>query len=190
MEINSYCTKGVTFSDLTADLAAYKNRDLCMVGIVTEAQEGISKNGKNFASMVLTDFNGSLKFMLFGNDYVTFSKFCRKGLFLLVKGKVSERWGGGDLEFKPSKIELLEELAAKAESITLEVPVDKVDEAAILELENILQSNSGKTTLRFNLVDSESDTKIQMFSRTKSVTISQELKSYLQKQTEIKFSIN
>jgi len=190
MEINSYCTKGVTFSDLTSDLPSYKNRDLSMAGIVTEAQEGISKNGKNFASMVLTDYNGSLKIMLFGNDYVSFSKFCRKGLFLMVRGKVSERWGGGDLEFKPSKIELLEELASKAESITLEVPVDKVDEETIQELEKVLMNNAGRTTLRFNLVDTESDTRIQMFSRNRSVTISQELKSYLQKQTGIKFSIN
>jgi DNA polymerase-3 subunit alpha len=128
--------------------------------------------------------------MLFGNDYVSFSKFCRKGLFLMIRGKVLERWGGGDLEFKPAKMELLEELAAKAASITLEVPVDKIDEESIQELENVLLNNAGRTTLRFNLIDSETDTRIQMFSRTRSVTVTQELKSYLQKQTEINFSIN
>jgi DNA polymerase-3 subunit alpha len=141
--------------------------------------------------MVLTDFNGSLKIMLFGNDYVSFSKFCRKGLFLLVKGKVSERWNGGnEFEFKPVKIELLEELAAKAEGVTLEIPLDKVGEDTIQELESILLNNQGKTSLRFNLVDTVSDTRIQMFSRTRSVTLTQELKSYLQKHTEINFSIN
>jgi DNA polymerase-3 subunit alpha len=191
LEINSYCTKGVTLSDLSADVNAFRNRELTVVGIVTEAQEGISKNGKNFASMVLTDFNGSLKIMLFGNDYVSFSKFCRKGLFLLVKGKVSERWNGGnEFEFKPVKIELLEELAAKAEGVTLEIPLDKVGEDTIQELESILLNNQGKTSLRFNLVDTVSDTRIQMFSRTRSVTLTQELKSYLQKHTEINFSIN
>ncbi len=191
MEIASYCTNGITLSDLSADINAYKNRDLTVVGIVTEAQEGISKTGKNFASMVLTDFNGSLKIMVFGNDYVSFSKFCRKGLFLLVKGKVSERWNGGnEFEFKPVKMELLEELAAKAESLTLEIPVDKVEENTIHELENILLNNQGRTSLRFDLVDTESDTRFKMFSRTKSVTLSQELKSYLQKHSEINFSIN
>ncbi|MEI7830263.1 MAG: DNA polymerase III subunit alpha [Prolixibacteraceae bacterium] len=191
MEIESFCTKGVTFSDLSTDILAYKNRDLCLVGIVTEAQEGISKNGKNFASMILTDYNGSLKIMLFGNDYVSFSKFCKKGLFLLVRGKVSERWNGGnEFEFKPSKMELLEDLAAKAEILTLEIPINKLEEDNFLELENVLLNNLGKTTLRFNLVDTDSDTRIQMFSRTKSVNLSQELKTYLQKQTEINFSIN
>ena len=141
--------------------------------------------------MVLTDYNGSLKIMLFGNDYVSFSKFCRKGLFLLVKGKVSERWkGSNEFEFKPAKMELLEELAEKAVNLILEIPVDKVVEETILGLENVLINNSGKTTLRFNLVDSESDTRIQMFSRTKSVTLTQELKSYLQNHPEINFSIN
>jgi DNA polymerase-3 subunit alpha len=191
MEINSYCTKGVTLSDLSTDILAFKNRDLSLVGIVTEAQEGISKNGKNFASMILTDYNGSLKIMLFGNDYVSFSKFCKKGLYLLVRGRVSERWNGGnEFEFKPAKMELLEELAVKAEILTLEIPINKMDEETCQELENVLLNNLGKTTLRFNLVDIESDTRIQMFSRTKSVTLTNELKSYLQKQTEINFSIN
>jgi DNA polymerase-3 subunit alpha len=191
VEINGYCTKGVTLSDLGTDILAYKNRDLCLVGIVTEAQEGISKNGKNFASMILTDYNGSLKIMLFGNDYVSFSKFCKKGLFLLVRGKVSERWNGGnEFEFKPSKMELLEELAAKAENLTLEIPINKLEEETFQELENVLLNNLGKTTLRFNLIDTDSDTRIQMFSRTKSVNLSQELKAYLHKQTEINFSIN
>jgi DNA polymerase-3 subunit alpha len=191
LEINSYCTKGVTLSDLNTDLSAFKNRELALVGIVTEAQEGISKTGKNFASMVLTDYNGSLKMMLFGNDYVSLSKFCRKGLFLLVRGRVSERWNGGnELEFKPTKMELLEELAAKAEIVTLEIPVDKVAEETINELEEVLSKNQGRTTVRFNLVDNETDMRIQMFSRAKSVTLSPELKSYLQKHSFINFSIN
>jgi len=191
MEINSFCTRGVSLSDLSADINSFNNRELTIVGIVTEAQEGISKAGKNFASMVLTDYNGSLKIMLFGNDYVSFSKFCRKGLFLLIKGKVSERWkGSNEFEFKPAKMELLEELAEKAVNLILEIPLDKVEEETILGLENILVNNQGKTTLRFNLVDLESDTRIQMFSRTKSVTLTQELKSYLQNHPEINFSIN
>ena len=191
MEINSFCTKGVTLSDLSADLPAFKNRELTFAGIVTEAQEGISKNGKNFASMVLTDYNGSLKIMLFGNDYVTFSKFCRKGLFLLVRGRVSERWNGGnDYEFKPVKMELLEELAANAENITLEIPLDRIEEKTINELETLLLNNQGKTLLRFNLVDTETDMRVQMFSRTKNVTLSPGLKSYLQNHSLINLSIN
>ena len=191
VEINSYCTKGVTLSDLNADLASFKNRELTLFGIVTDAQEAISKNGKNFASMVLTDYNGSLKFMMFGNDYVSYSKFCRKGLFLLVRGRVTERWNGGtEMEFKPTKMELLDELAPKAENLTLEIPIDKVEEGTLRELEEILSGNQGKTTLRFNFVDPENDIRVRMFSRTKGVTLSPQLKSYLQKHSFINFSIN
>ena len=87
-------------------------------------------------------------------------------------------------------MELLEELAAKAENLMLEIPIDKLEEKTLEELENILTNNSGKTMLRFSFVDHETDTRVQMFSRTKSVTLTQELKSYLQNQTEIYFSIN
>ena len=191
VEINSYCTKDVTLSDLNADMAAFKNRELTIFGIVTDVQEAISKNGKNFASMVLTDYNGSLKIMMFGSDYVSYSKFCKKGLFLLVKGRVSERWNGGnEVEFKPTKMELLEELASKAVSLTLEIPVNKVEEDTVREMEGIFSGNQGKTILKFNLVDPDNDLRVQMFSRTKGVTLSPELKSYLQKHSFINFSIN
>jgi DNA polymerase-3 subunit alpha len=191
VEINSYCTKGVTLSDLNADLTAFKNRDLTLFGIVTDAQEGISKTGKNFASMVLTDYNGSLKIMLFGSDYVSLSKYCKKGLFLLVRGRVSERWkGGNEFEFKPVKMELLDELAPKAENVTLEIPIDKITEETVLELEKVLINSQGKTNLRFNMVDTETDMRIQMFSRIRSISLTPELKSYLQKHQIINFSIN
>ncbi len=191
VEISSYCTKGVSLSDLSSDILAFKNRELSLFGIVTEAQEGTSKNGKNFASLVLTDYNGSLKMMLFGNDYVAFSKFCKKGLYLLVKGRVSERWNGtNEYEFKPAKMELLDELASKAENIIFEMPLNKVEEETINELEKLILNNQGKTTIRFNLIDPENEMRIQMFSRTKNTTLSPELKSYLQKHSFINFSIN
>ena len=191
LEINSFCTNGVTLSDLNTDITAYKNREITLAGIVTEAQEGISKNGKNFASMTLTDYNGSLKIMLFGNDYVSLSKYCKKGLFILVKGRVSERWNGGnEYEFKPVKMELLEDLAAKAEKITLAIPADKVEDQIIDELENFISRTPGRTVLRFNLIDPESDLQVQMFSRSRSVTLTPELKSYLQNHPVINFSIN
>jgi DNA polymerase-3 subunit alpha len=191
LEIDSYCTRGITLSDLSSDMTAYKNREMTLAGIVTEAQEGISKTGKNFASMVLTDYNGSIKIMLFGNDYVSFSKFCKKGLFLLIRGRVSERWNGGnEYEFKPSKMELLEELAAKAGNLILDIPLDLIEEDTIADLEQLLAKNQGKTTLKFILGDKESDMQIHMFSRTRGVLLSPELKGYLQKHSIINFSIN
>lgn len=109
----------------------------------------------------------------------------------MVRGRVSERWNGGnELEFKPTKMELLEELAAKAETVTLEIPLDKVEEEIIEELEKLLSDNQGKTTLRFNLVDPESDLRVQMFSRNRSVSLTPELKCYLEKHAVINFSIN
>jgi len=87
-------------------------------------------------------------------------------------------------------MELLEELAGKAENLTLEIPLDLVAEDTIGELEHQLANNQGRTTLKFVLADNESDMRIQMFSRTKGVLLTPELKSYLQKHSFINFSIN
>jgi DNA polymerase-3 subunit alpha len=112
-------------------------------------------------------------------------------LFLLVRGKVAPRWNGGDeLEFKPVRMDLLEDLASKAEKLTVELPLDLVAEDTIGEIEEQLVKNQGKTLLRFLLVDPQGDMKIQMFSRTRSVLLTPELKSYLQKHSFINFHIN
>jgi hypothetical protein len=87
-------------------------------------------------------------------------------------------------------MELLEELAAKAGNLILDIPLDLIEEDTIADLEQLLAKNQGKTTLKFILGDKESDMQIHMFSRTRGVLLSPELKGYLQKHSIINFSIN
>ncbi len=191
LEINSLCTKDVSLSDLNEDIRKMMNRDLTFAGIVTEAQEGISKNGKPYAVMVLTDYNASCKMMFFGNDFVSFGKYCRKGLFLLVKGRVAEKWrGSNDLEFKPAKIELLQEIAEKAESALIEIETEAISPELIEELDLKLGRSQGNTAIRFLVSDKESSIKLKLFSRTRRIMLTSEIKAYLQNHPDIAFSIN
>ena len=65
-----------------------------------------------------------------------------------------------------------------------------MEEEIIDELEKVISDSQGKTTLRFNLIDQESDLRVQMFSRNRSVSLTPELKCYLEKHSLINFSIN
>ena len=191
LEIRSFCTKDVNLSHLNNEIELLKNKEITFAGIVTEVQEGVTKNGKPFSSLTLTDYSDSYKMMFFGNDYVNFGNFCKKGLFLLVRGKVSARWQGGDqLEFKAGKIELLQELAEKAESLRLVVTAETLTQELIESLDTTFAKSPGKTLIKFSVSDQNTNIKLHLFSRTRRIGLTEELKAYLQKNPDIVFTIN
>ena len=191
LEIKSYCTKDINLSMLNSEMELLKNRDLAFAGIVTETQEGFTKNGKPFASLTITDYADSYKLMFFGNDFVNFGNFCKKGLFLLVRGKIAVKWQGGDqLEFKASKIELLQELAGKAESLRLTIAAESLTADLVEEFDSTFAKSPGKTLLKFSVHDQTTNIKLHLFSRTRRIGLSGELKAYLQKNPDIIFTIN
>ncbi len=191
VEIKSFCTKDINLSLLNSEMESLKNRELTFAGIVTDTQEGFTKNGKPFASLTLTDYADSYKFMFFGNDFVSFGNFCKKGLFLMIRGKVAIKWQGGDqLEFKASKIELLQELAEKAESLRLSVAAETFTPEFIEELDANFAKSPGKTILKFYIYDASTNLKANKVSRTRRIRLSSELKAYLQKIPDIVFTIN
>ncbi|MEI6679256.1 MAG: DNA polymerase III subunit alpha [Mariniphaga sp.] len=191
LEIRSFCTKDVNLSNLNNEIESLKNRDLSLAGIVTDTQEGLTKNGKPFASLTLTDYSDSYKIMFFGNDFVNFGNFCKKGLFLLIRGKIAAKWQGGDqLEFKASKIELLQELAEKAESLRIEIEPEYLSSEWIEELDSKFAESPGKTLIRFTVYDQTTNIKLFLFSRVRRTGLTQELKAYLQKNPDIAFTIN
>ena len=191
LEIISYCTKELTLSDLNGDLTHLLGRDLALAGIVTDTQEGVTKNGKPFSTLTLTDYNGSCKLMFYGNDFINFNKYCRKGLFLLIRGRVATRWQGSDsLEFKASKIDLLQELAEKAENVKLTFTADILSEQLVDELDQRLAKAQGKSLLKFVVQDPSTNIRLDLFSRTRRIGLTHELKDYLQNIPNIAITIN
>ena len=73
----------------------------------------MSKNGKPFSTLTLVDYTDSYELFFFGQDYVNFHKYCKPGLFILVKGSVNQRFRSDFYEFKASQIELLSEVRKK-----------------------------------------------------------------------------
>jgi DNA polymerase-3 subunit alpha len=191
LEIESYCSKDINFSNLNSSIDKLRNRDLTFAGLVTDVHEAISKNGKPYSNLTLTDYSDSYKTFFFGNDYVNFGKYCKKGLFLLVKGKVSPRWRDSDqLEFKINKIELLSELRSKMGSINIELQSAKITNEFIEIFYNKLEGNKGNTLLKFNIFDSDNQLHANMFSRKWKIELTDDMVDFFQKNPDIAFTIN
>lgn len=191
VEIKTLASKDVSLKDLNNNIEALKGREMTFIGMVTEAREAFSKNGKPFCYMVLTDYTDSYKMFFFAKDYVEFGKFCKPGLFLMVKGAVQNRFGGEQLEFKLSRVELMEEIREKYfKSITVQIPLPLVTPGLISDLERLTLNSKGKSLLRFDIWDPETKMMVNLFSRNTRIEITDELLAYFEKNDDLAFKIN
>ncbi|HZL09306.1 MAG TPA: DNA polymerase III subunit alpha [Prolixibacteraceae bacterium] len=191
IEIATLAAKDISFKDLNSNIGALKGKEMTFVGMVTEAREAFSKNGKPFCYMVLTDYTDSYKMFFFAKDYVEFGKYCKVGLFLMVKGSVQNRFSGEQLEYKVSNIELMDDIREKYfKSITVKVPLPSITDEMITELERLTQNSKGKSLLRFDIWDPETKMMVNLFSRNTRIEITNELLAFFETQDDVAFKIN
>ena len=191
IEIKTLVTKDVSFKDLNNNIEPLKGREMTFAGMVTEARESFSKNGKPFCYMVLTDYTDSYKMFFFAKDYVEFGKYCKPGLFLMVRGSVQNRFGGDQLEFKVNRIELMEEIREKYfKSITVKIPLPSLTSGLVTELCDLTLNSKGKTLLKFDVWDPETKMMVNLFSRNTRIEITDELLAYFETHEDLAFKIN
>ena len=191
LEIESFCSRDVFLKDLNNDIDKYQGKDFTFGGMVTANREATSKNGNPFSTFTLSDYTDSIEFFLFGQDYVNFHKYCKTGLFLLVKGSVKQRYNGDSFEFKISQIELLSEVRKNyVKSITLNLPIHKLDENVVERIEKMALNNKGNTLLKFNIYNPENNMNVQMFSRTAKINLTDGFLKLFEEELNITYRIN
>ena len=191
VEIDTLGTKDVSFKDLNNNIEALKGREMTFVGMVSEARESFGKTGKPYSQIVLTDYTDSYKMFFFAKDYVEYGKYCKPGLYLLVKGIVQNRFGGDQLEFKVNRIELMDEIREKYfKSITVKIPLSALTGDIISELEKLTANKKGKSLLRFDIYDIETNMMVNLFSRNTRIEITDELLAFIENQDDLAFKIN
>ncbi|MBN2636845.1 MAG: DNA polymerase III subunit alpha [Prolixibacteraceae bacterium] len=191
LELENFTSRDVALKDLNNDIEKLIGKDLIFGGMVTDAREATSKNGNPFSTLTLSDYTDSYEFFFFGKDYVNFHNYCKTGLFILVKGAVRQRYNGESYEFKISSIELLSEVRESyIKAVTLNFPLNKIDEAIIASIEKMTKNNKGKTLLKFNVFDPDNNMTIKMFSRTSKINFSDEFLTFFEDKPEITYRIN
>ncbi len=191
LEIDNFCTRGIGLKEINESIEKYKDYELTFGGMVTEATEGFSKNGKPYSKMTLSDYTDSHQFFFFQQDYVEFGKYCKPGLFVLLKGKVQKRFNSEALEFRVSHMELLSEVRKNhIKSMTLSVPLSVINEEIVEEMERIMKKNKGNVLLKFAVHDEESAHTVHLFSRNTRISVSNEFLRFFELHPEIAFRIN
>jgi len=186
--LNHICTVGM--SELE-DLESLKHRKLLFGGIVTDVRDAMTKTGKPFMIIKLEDFTGSGEIALFGDDYIKFGVFGKKGLRLLVNAGVEAyRWNDSKLELKIASIRLLQDAQDNLiREIKLTIPIGKINQQIITDLSALIENNPGSCNLYFRIIDSASRTTLELIARNTQINITQSLIDFINDTEDIDFSL-
>jgi DNA polymerase-3 subunit alpha len=181
-------TKAVELSDLTE----LRGHELLLGGIVTEAKEQLTKNGKQFMRLRIEDFSGSGDIVFFGKDFFEYSKYGKQGSYLLIRAAVQPRqYGAGELELKVKSIQLLDEVKDKlVEKLNITLYLNGINDQTVSELTPLIKENPGPTRLSFKLIDTERQVTLNLASRTTRLQVTNQLLDYLEGANHIEFTIN
>jgi DNA polymerase-3 subunit alpha len=164
---------GDTNEEVLAEFENIKNRELIVGGLVVVAAQRMTKTGKPFGTIVFEDYDDTCELALFGDDFIKFKQFLTDGYFLQIRGRVAERFRKeGDWEFKITSINLLSELRDKlAKCVTIQVPIERINDDFMRQIHSILEDNKATTDqqncqLLFDIYDREQNVNIKMPSKS------------------------
>ena len=165
-------------------LEELRGREVAVAGLVVDVRNLTTKTGRPWGRFTLEDYSGTREFSLFGKDYENFRKYLFNDYFLFIRGKVQPRpYGKPDapeeLEFRIVSMTQMSELQESVSRITVQLPVDDVTADLVEELSDKVRRSKGKTRLHVNLYDAENSVSVNMFSRSISVGLTQELTDFL-----------
>jgi DNA polymerase-3 subunit alpha len=184
-----------------ANLAAMKeleplvNRELTFCGVVTEARHMMSKANKPWGIFTMEDYDETLEFRMFGEDYLKFRHFLVPNSFLHAKVKIQQGWTDKNTG-RPrdprilftQMAQLQDVMASAAKKLTIEFHVSEVLEDRIGVLKEALDQHQGEHRLYFNIKDHEEKISIDMSAKLQKVNVSAELLALLDEQ-EITYGV-
>ncbi len=186
-EIKSLCN--ISLGEI-GELKDMLGRELSFAGIISDFKTGTSKTGKPYGFFTIQDKKGSFRIALFNSDYLEYSKYFRKDLALLVKGKVqASYYREGEYEFKVKAMYLLGECRDKLiKSIILNIPIDAIDPDFISGLEKV-SSARGNVLFNFNIFDPANNISLGLLSRHKTIKITDDLLEFVDSRPGVEITL-
>jgi len=187
-EIDAFCSHSI---DKLSDLSNLKNKEVTFAGLLSNVNHRMSKTGKPFGSFRIEDYTGSLDLVLFGEDYSKMKDFLVDGSFVYIKSKVQTRFNASDkLELRPVLIYFLSDVSDKlVKSLTLNMPLEKLSENFLNEMDMLLNNSPGNSVVKFNVLYDADQMKLLLPSKKVKVHVSSSLISGL-KARNLDFKLN
>jgi DNA polymerase III subunit alpha len=156
-----------------------------LAGLVIDAQHRVSRQGKNFGSLMLEDYSGKSEFMLWSEDYNRFRNYMEKGTNLYLTGYFKQRYNQAAFEFKIDRIQLLESIKQTlTKQVILDVEARHINNSMIHFFEENVKSHPGRSGLKFNIIEPKERLKISMLTMDTGFEMNDEMAVFLSDKPE------
>src|SRR5690606_3840764 len=172
------------------------NKELCFGGIVSQVIYRTSKNGRDWAIFTVEDFEDSYDFRIYGEEYLKFRHLLVLDSFIYGRVFVKEGWTDretgkkSDPRMQFNHIQILQDVMDKySKKITLEIPLNILNERRIDFIKSHVKSNKGEKQLFFVVYDNEEKINLTMPSRRHKINISKKLLNELEAE-QLSYKLN
>ena len=178
--------------DLEDKDALPRTGDFTLGGIVTAVRRGTTKKGKPYGIVKIEDFDGAGELALFGENWLRFQHFCNEGTSIYIRACMQPRkWDQNTFDLTVLDMSLLNDVKdTLVESITIDVPLDRLTVDLVVDLAEMVRESPGKAQLYFNVHSTTDSRRIRLHSRSAHLSVTHNLISYLSDQEGIEFKIN
>jgi DNA polymerase-3 subunit alpha len=166
------------------------DREGVIGGMITQVDHKIAKSGKGWAIFTLDDYEGSYEFKIFSEEYLRFRHLLVLNSLLYLKVTGRKNQYNEDIKISFTSMQLLQEVLEKyAKKITLQLPVEQINDSYLTKLESLIKHYKGSKIVHFKVVSSKEKLTITMPSKSAKLTIDTALINYLEKE-QIVFKLN
>jgi DNA polymerase-3 subunit alpha len=166
------------------------NRMFRLIGLVSEVQHKISKQGNKYGNFTIEDYSGKTTIILFSEDYMKFSPMLQQGNTVFMTGYFKQRYNRDEFEFKVLNVSLVETMKRNlTKQVNIEVNPLDINEDMIRFVEKNVKNFPGKTTLKFTLTEPKNNWKISLVTMDNGFEMNNEMIEFLQNKPELEVQV-
>ncbi len=152
---------------------------LRLAGLVTDTFHGTNQKGLGYAKFTLQDYRGSMQFFISNEQYKQFGKLIHPGEVLYLEGIYNKGYNNDNYYFRVKDIRMLDSVGkALTKSITLQVPIAKIDEQLIAEITSMTDKN-GAHKFKIVVADQLNDVNLELIGKETKINVDTNLIDHL-----------
>ncbi len=171
------------FTNATLDkIENFRGQNLTIAAVVTMAQHRISKKGTGWGLFTLQDYNGSVEFPMFSEDYLKFKHLMEEGSALFIKANYQKRWNSDEFQLKLKEVRQLAAIGAElTKSITVKVYLEQITNKLIDDIDQLCLERKGTHKLKMLFLERTNQISLNLYSPERKVTADNEFIAELKK---------
>ncbi|MCO6496382.1 MAG: DNA polymerase III subunit alpha [Chitinophagaceae bacterium] len=156
-------------------------------GMVSKALHRTSKKGTKYGTFIIEDFDSSIEFSLFTEDYLRYSPILEPGTLVFIKATFRKRYDRDEYNLQVQEIILMDSLMKKhTKAVEMMVVASDLTNDMVEFFIRNFKENPGAVPFSFDVFD-DSDTghKVSLVSEGMGITMNPQLSEFLAGHKEI-----